>query len=237
MPLIEEIMYEPEVILVDLPRETSERIQQQKICVDSTEHKQNACIALIKRHESEKILIFINKKQTSETLVPFLQSRGIAVAVLHGDIEQNIRNEQLRKFRNNDVNVIIATDVASRGLDIEGLDLVINYDIPKNANDYIHRVGRTGRMNQSGTAVNLVSQQTWNKMISIENFIGQKCELVSLAEFPSKFTGPAQVRKSGKTWGKKTRKQTKAKNVKERKKNRLRDRKNIGKRRLPSTKE
>ena len=145
----------------------------------------------------------------------------------------------LRKFRNDDLNIMIATDVASRGLDIKDLDLIINFDVPQNGEDYMHRIGRTGRMHETGLALTLVNSQEWNKMISIENFLQIECTERKINSLVAKYTGPENRKSSGKSYGKKKNLKQKNKPHKKEKstlKVRARNKKNIGKRRIPMTK-
>ena len=236
-PLIDSILVEPEIILVDSSRESNENVTQLKILADNNEHKLSICHHLLQNKEADssfnKAIVFANKKETVNKISGYLQSKEVSSAVIHSDVSQEIRNKMLRKFRLGEINIIIATDVASRGLDITDLDLIINFDVPRNGEDYMHRIGRTGRMFDTGRSITLVNSQEWNKMISIENFLEIKCSEHKIKSLAAKFTGPDNRKTSGKSYGKKRKKVTP---VKENKKNksRLRDRKNIGKRRKPS---
>ena len=234
--LTDHVLYEPEIIMVDSTRENNENIQQQKILADNTEHKLKLCQHILEHYDFSKAIIFANKKETVNQITAWLQSNNINSAVLHSDIEQTIRNQQLRKFRNGDVKIIIATDIASRGLDIPELDLIINFDVPRNGEDYMHRIGRTGRMDATGQAITLVNSHEWNKMISIENFLGINCEIQKIKSLIAKYTGPDNQKSSGKSFGNKRKKVTPEKPTKKKVKVRHRDKRNIGKRRAPSTK-
>ena len=162
-------------------------------------------------------------------------SNGIDSVIIHSDVDQDMRNQLLRKFRLGDIKVLVATDVASRGLDIPDLDLIINFDVPKNGDDYLHRIGRTGRMHETGDAITLVNANDWNRMISIENFLGIESTEIKIESLEARYTGPEQRKSSGKAYGVKRKKVKKSKKKAGKKaKNRLRDRKNIGKRRKPS---
>lgn len=234
--LVDTIMHQPEMVLVDSSRENNENIIQQKILADDNTHKLRLCQSLLQDESFDKTIIFANKKETVNNIHGWLQSKDIASAVLHSDIEQDIRNQQLRKFRNGDIKVIIATDVASRGLDIPALDLIVNFDVPRNGEDYMHRIGRTGRMFNTGSSITLVNAKDWNRMISIENFLKIECAEYKIKSLVAKFTGPENRKTSGKAYGVKRKKVKQAKKTRTKSKNRLRDRKNIGKRRKPSEK-
>ena len=236
--LIDSILVDPEIILVDSARENNQNITQQKMLADNVEHKLKLCHYLLENNDPDfrysKAIVFANKKDTVNKISGWLQSKDIASAVIHSDVAQEIRNNLLRKFRIGDINIIIATDVASRGLDITDLDLIINFDVPRNGEDYMHRIGRTGRMFETGRSVTLVDSQEWNKMISIENFLDIECTEHKIKSLAAKFKGPENRKSSGKSYGKKRTKVESSKKDKKKIKTRVRDRKNIGKRRKPS---
>ncbi|VAW51783.1 ATP-dependent RNA helicase SrmB [hydrothermal vent metagenome] len=231
--LIEAILLNPEIILIDSARENNENIAQLKVLADDTPHKIKLCQALLKNDTFSKAIVFANKKQTVNQISSALQAEDITNAYIHSDVEQDTRNHLLSDFRKDKINVLIATDVASRGLDVPDLDLIINFDVPKNGEDYMHRIGRTGRMFESGQSITLVNANEWNKMISIENFLKIECAERKIASLLAKFTGPENKKSSGKSFGKKRKKDKPEKN-KSKTKNRVRDKKNIGKRRKPS---
>lgn len=232
------ILVEAQKILIDSARENNQNITQHKMLADHDEHKLNICHHLLDKNEQHipycKAIVFANKKETVNRISGWLQSKNILSAVLHSDVAQDKRNNMLRKFRNNDIDIIVATDVASRGLDINDLDLIINFDVPRNGEDYMHRIGRTGRMFKTGSAITLVSSQEWNKMIGIENFLQVECTEFKIKSLAAKFKGPDNKKNSGKSYGKKRKKSQTVKKEKSKIKKRLRDKKNIGKRRAPS---
>lgn len=240
--MIDTIMIDPETILIDSSRENNENILQQKILADDIEHKIQLCQKLLESNKKDdaaaysynKAIIFANKKETVNKISSALQSKGINNSFIHSDVEQEVRNRLLRSFRKEELDVLVATDVASRGLDIPDLDLIINFDVPKNGEDYMHRIGRTGRMHETGTAITLVNANEWNKMISIENFLKFECVEAKIGSLAAKFTGPENKKSSGKAYGKKRKKIKKVKEIKTKTKNRVRDKKNIGKRRKPT---
>ena len=236
--LIDSILVEPEMILVDSSREGNQNITQHKIPADNAEHKLKLCQYLLQNNDADfaftKAIVFANKKDTVNKISAYLQSKEIASAVIHSDVTQDVRNQMLRKFRLGEINIIIATDVASRGLDITALDLIINFDVPRNGEDYMHRIGRTGRMFDTGRAITLVDSQEWNRMISIENFLSIECAEHKIKSLAGKFSGPEHRKSSGKSYGKKRDKSASAIKTKKKVKLRHRDRKNIGKRRKPS---
>ncbi len=235
--LVDQVLTQPEKIMVDSARESNSNVMQKKILADDNEHKMKLCRHLLQNEKFNKAIIFANKKETVNSIAAWLQSKDIENAFIHGDIEQGLRNQLLRRFRGGEVKVLVATDVASRGLDIPELDLIINFDVPRNGEDYMHRIGRTGRMSGEGLAYTLVNANEWNKMVSIENFLKTDCAEHKISSLAAKFKGPENRKSSGKAYGKKRKKvKEKIRSVKKTK-NRLRDRKNIGKRRKPSEKQ
>ncbi|MNN45057.1 ATP-dependent RNA helicase SrmB [compost metagenome] len=112
-------------------------------------------------------------------------------------------------MRQGNINVLIATDVAARGLDIEGVDLVINFDMPRSGDEYVHRIGRAGRVGQQGMAISLICHNDWNLMSSIERYLKQSFERRVVKELPGSYRGPKKLKASGKAAGSKKKKQAK----------------------------
>tara|TARA_R110002012_G_scaffold51174_2_gene132253 strand:+ start:11910 stop:13127 length:1218 start_codon:yes stop_codon:yes gene_type:complete len=127
-----------------------------------------------------RILIFCSRKTTVKELDRQLRKDGRKVESIHSDLEQNERESGLLKFRNKEINILIATDVLSRGIDIENINLVINYDVPQDPEDYVHRIGRTARAETDGIAFTLVNEDDQRKFSRIENLIGKSIRMVKL---------------------------------------------------------
>ena len=239
--LTDAILFEPVEILIDSPRSNNINITQLKIAADDAAHKLELCDYILKNKDDDfkykKAIVFANKRTTVNEISRWLQSKGTRSAVVHSEVSQDIRNQMLRKFRINEIDIIVATDVASRGLDITELDLIINFDIPRDGEDYMHRIGRTGRMFDTGKAINLVDSHEWNKMIGIENFLDFKCSERKIKSLVGKYTGPESRKSSGKAYGVKRKKKPVVKQIKKKVKIRGRDKKNVGKRRKPSEKD
>ena len=236
--LTDAILLEPVEIIVDSPRSNNINITQLKIAADDNAHKLKLCDHILKNADDDfkfnKAIVFANKRSTVNDISRWLQSKGIHSAVVHSDVTQDVRNQLLRKFRINEIDIIVATDVASRGLDITDLDLIINFDVPRDGEDYMHRIGRTGRMFETGISITLVDPQEWNRMISIENFLDVKCIERKIKSLVGNYTGPDNRKSSGKAYGVKRKKKAVEKKIKKKVKVRGRDKKNIGKRRKPS---
>lgn len=148
--------YQPVEISVDAVDEDRPDITQYYIEANG-EERIEAIADLMKEHDVDRALVFVNTKQSAEICHRKLRAEGFTCAAIHGDIPQKGRNAALRDFRDGKVSILAATDVAARGLDIEGVDMVFNYDLPLENENYIHRIGRTGRAGRKGIAVTFVS--------------------------------------------------------------------------------
>lgn len=154
--LIERFAKDPVKVMVKT-RETSKNVEQDVIRIGRDNNKIDIlCDLLSKQNEFKKVLIFSEMKHSVEKLSVELIKRGYKAGSIHGDKRQNDRQRTLTKFRNNEINILVATDVAARGLDIPMVSHVINYEIPQTYDTYIHRIGRTGRVNEKGVALTFV---------------------------------------------------------------------------------
>ncbi|XP_017577605.1 probable ATP-dependent RNA helicase DDX43 isoform X1 [Pygocentrus nattereri] len=162
-------------------------VQQMVLFVQEEEKKAYVFDFIHKMEPQDKVLIFVGKKIVADDLSSDLCLRGIAVQSLHGDREQSDREEALQDFKDGRVRILVATDLASRGLDVHDITHVFNYDFPRNIEEYVHRVGRTGRAGRSGTSVTLVTRGDWKmaaELIHILERANQEVpeELVLMAE-------------------------------------------------------
>jgi superfamily II DNA/RNA helicase len=130
-----------------------------------------------------RVIIFASTKAKVRELSTVLQKRGLDVGAVHSDLEQEERERQLAAFKSGKISVIVATDVLSRGIDIKGIDLVLNFDVPGDAEDYVHRIGRTARADASGVALTLVNSKDWYKFEKIETLIDMKIRRSPLPDF------------------------------------------------------
>jgi ATP-dependent RNA helicase RhlE len=127
---------------------------------------------LLKSKTFNSILIFCSRKQNVKQLTLELQRSGLKVEAIHSDLEQSKREEVLRSFTSKRLPALVATDILSRGIDIDHIDLVINYDVPNDGEDYVHRIGRTARAETDGTAYTFVTEREQNKFAAIEALLG-----------------------------------------------------------------
>src|SRR5690606_36766453 len=117
------------------------------------------------------------------------------------DMTQDERNYVMQSLREGKRNILIATDVAARGLDVEGMDLVINYDLARKGDEYVHRIGRTGRAGKTGLAISLIAAHEWNLKASIERYLQQLMESREIPELKGSYRGPKKLKSSGKAAG------------------------------------
>lgn len=164
----------PKVIEVAPPASTASTVEQ-FVAHTKVKEKRQMLRDLIRREEISNAVIFCNRKRDISTVKSSLERHGFNALALHGDMTQSARNDALSKFKNGDVPILVASDVAARGIDIAGLSHVFNFDVPMNAEDYVHRIGRTGRAGRSGRAFTLVaSKDDVNYLDAIEKLIGKK---------------------------------------------------------------
>ena len=147
---------DPVEITVRPDEENRPDIQQYRIDLDSRSGKLETMVALLEHGGYERAIAFCNTKNMTDRLTGLLKMRGISAEAIHGDIQQRIRERTLQQFRDGKLRVLVATDVAARGLDIDDVDAVFNYDVPDEIEYYIHRIGRTGRAKRHGVAYSLV---------------------------------------------------------------------------------
>jgi superfamily II DNA/RNA helicase len=193
----------PATISLNAKREQNEDIQQQIILSDDKDHKQKQLTWLLENQAFTKAMVFTNTRIAADRLCGFIRYKKMNAYALHGEISQTQRKKVMEEFRENKFDILIASDVAARGLDIKGIDLVINFDMPRNGDDYTHRIGRTGRAGEKGLAISLVMSSEWNVMSSIERYLKIIFERRSIKELKANFTGPKKLKNSGKAAGKK----------------------------------
>jgi len=158
-------------------------IREEFIELESHKDKIAALLKVLGNYQSERFIIFCKTKRISDSVADELYENGVSVASIHGDLDQNERTAVLTMFSNNSLSGIVATDVAARGLDIKGLDLVVNFDIPNDPEVYVHRVGRTGRAGNEGNAVSFITPQESSPFEQILKYQNKEHELKSIGSF------------------------------------------------------
>ena len=177
----------PETIEIGQRRSPAETVTHAFYPVAS-DQKQELLEELLRRTEYNQVLIFCRTKHGADRVARKLTQEGHAVAVLHSNRTQREREQALNGFRNGRYEVMVATDIAARGLDVEQISHVINFDVPHHPEDYVHRIGRTGRALAAGDAFTIVIAEDLQEIAAIERFIGQKIPRVKVEGFPYKYT-------------------------------------------------
>ncbi|RYD94816.1 MAG: ATP-dependent helicase, partial [Sphingobacteriales bacterium] len=154
----------------------------QQIYLVSDHQKTPLVKYLLKNGNYTSIIIFSSTKDRVKSVYKELKQAKFNISAFHSDLEQNEREEILRNFKNKSLPIIIGTDALSRGIDVEGIDLVLNYDVPPDPEDYIHRIGRTARALTTGTAITLVSERDQSRFKSIEELIDREIDRKVLPE-------------------------------------------------------
>ncbi|WP_010545625.1 DEAD/DEAH box helicase [Sphingomonas elodea] len=177
--LADKFLTDPKTIEVARPATTNVNITQRIVQVPATAHvKRDVLRRLLQQDEVSTAIIFCNRKTTVRDLNKSLKKHGFRSAEIHGDMDQSARIAELDRFKNGDVNILVASDVAARGLDVKGVSHVFNFDAPWHPDDYVHRIGRTGRGGATGTAYTLVTPEDAENIAEIEKLTGHKIERV-----------------------------------------------------------
>jgi ATP-dependent RNA helicase RhlB len=207
MELAYEHMNEPELIRIEPDKITADRVRQ-AIYYPANEDKLPLLVGLVREIGEVRIMIFVNMKREAERVQDVLEANGIHAAAISGDVPQKKRLRMLMQFQSGELPVLIGTDVASRGLHIPDVEYVINFDLPQDAEDYVHRIGRTARAGASGNALSMACETYAVSLPDIEDFIGHKIpfanydptdlpEIVMPKRRPRKTGGGAPRRRPG----------------------------------------
>ena len=171
--LAKRLLKNPKRISVTASQARHENIEQRLMYVDDMAHKNRLLDHLLRDIELNQALVFTATKRDADALADNLSAQGHSAAALHGDMNQRERNRTLTNLRRGQVRILVATDVAARGIDVAGISHVINFDLPKAAEDYVHRIGRTGRAGSTGIAVSFASNRDAVNLHKIERYTGQ----------------------------------------------------------------
>ena len=173
MDLAYEHMNEPELIRIEPDKVTADKVRQ-AIFFPSNKEKMPLLVGLIREMGEGRIMVFVNMKREAERVQAYLHANGIDAQAISGDVPQKKRLRMLMDFQSGDLPVLIGTDVASRGLHIPDVQYVINYDLPQDAEDYVHRIGRTARAGAAGDAISFGCETYAVSLPDIEDYIGHK---------------------------------------------------------------
>src|SRR5436189_1763081 len=177
--LADAFLNEPVAIAVAPPASPAALVEQSLVVV-APEDKREALRRLIGSEDVKNALIFCNRKRDVDILQRSLTRHGFDAAALHGDMSQPKRTETLERFKNGEIRLLVASDVAARGLDIQGLSHVFNFDVPYHAEDYVHRIGRTGRAGREGRSFTLAAPEDGKNVAAIQALIGKDIPLVQI---------------------------------------------------------
>ena len=178
--MAETILHEPEFVNVAISKPAEGITQQAYICYET--QKRMLVQKLLASNSVDKTIIFASSKQNVKDVYNALLRMKIKVGAMHSDLDQAFRDEVMLDYKSGKINVIVATDILSRGIDIEGIDMVINYDVPHDAEDYIHRIGRTARANRQGVGITFVSEKDQDKFGMIEQFLEKEIDKMPMPE-------------------------------------------------------
>jgi ATP-dependent RNA helicase RhlE len=181
--LSSEILNRPEKVSVNTVSSTAETIQQHLYTTNKSS-KMDLLLHILKNAEIEQVLLFSRTKHGANRIVRKLQKEKIGAAAIHGDRSQNQRQKALKDFKEGNVRVLVATDIAARGIDIDKLRYVINYDIPNEPETYVHRIGRCGRAGEEGVSISMTDAEENSYIKDIEKLIKQKIQIVDDNPFP-----------------------------------------------------
>ena len=180
--LCESILRNPAIVEVARRNTSSELVTQRVILVDCA--KKSALFGhLVKENNWEQVLVFTRTKHQANKLSDYLQKIGVSAAAIHGNKSQAARTKALADFKNGSVKILVATDIAARGLDIDQLPHVVNLELPNIPEDYVHRIGRTGRAGNEGEAISLVCVDEYDYLKGIEKLINRKLDRDIIAGF------------------------------------------------------
>ncbi|MBS0308588.1 MAG: DEAD/DEAH box helicase [Proteobacteria bacterium] len=187
------ITREPQIIQIANATNKHENIQQRVHFVDDLSHKNRMLDHLLRDASLDQAVVFTATKRDADTIADRLNIAGFSAAALHGDMHQGARNRTLNAMRNGQVRVLVATDVAARGIDVPAITHVFNYDLPKFPEDYVHRIGRTGRAGRNGLAISLVNHAESMHVKRIERFTKQTIPVDVIEGYePKKSAAPAR---------------------------------------------
>ena len=174
--LAETFLSDPVVIRAARAGETVDAISQRAILVQNSD-KRDVLFSELGKMGDEQALVFVRTRLRADELAQWLTEKGIDADALHGDMRQYIRQKVLRRFKTGGLRVLVATDVAARGIDVSGLGMVVNFDLPEMVESYVHRIGRTGRAGQAGTALSICSVADQEKLSAILAHVGQRLDI------------------------------------------------------------
>lgn len=177
--LAQQWLFEPITVEIEPEQKTSERVEQ-RIYIVSNREKERLLKELLAQEPIDKVMVFANRRDQVRKLYDRLKKQGYSVGILSGEIAQDKRIKTLDQFKQGKIQILIATDVAGRGIHVDGVSHVVNYTLPEHAEDYVHRIGRTGRAGESGISISFACEDDAFLLADLEKAIGQKLPLQRL---------------------------------------------------------
>src|SRR3954462_8279353 len=195
--LAAKFLNDPKRVEVARPATANINIEQRLVEV-SADKKKDALRDILRHEEFKNAIVFANRKTTVRELASSLKRSGFAVGQIQGDMEQPRRIAEFDRFKSGEITILVASDVAARGLDVKGVSHVINFDVPWQPDDYIHRIGRTGRAGMTGIAITLATREDGEAVSRIEKLIGHKIPRAGQQriEEPTKAARPASEKRT-----------------------------------------
>ena len=191
-----EHMNQPEMIKIETDKVTADKVKQ-TVYYTANSEKIPVLINLIKSHDANRSIIFANTKRMVEKIWASLEGNHIKAAILSGDVPQKKRQSLLKRFQDGELPILVATDVAARGLHISGVSHVFNFDLPQDPEDYVHRIGRTARAGESGDAISFACEDSAYSLPDIEEYIGHKIEQQSVtAELLNEISPAVKIKRA-----------------------------------------
>ena len=201
MELAYEHMNSPEEIEIKSEQVTADRVDQQ-VFYPANDEKIPLLLGVITEFKPERSMVFTNTKRAAESVTAWLNSNGQKAGLLSGDVPQNKRQRLLSEFKKGEYSVLVATDVAARGLHVSDVDYVFNYDLPQSAEDYVHRIGRTARAGKSGNAISFACEDTSFYLPEIEEYLGQKLPMGQVSDYLlTELKHPGKIERYGRNKG------------------------------------
>ncbi|ABV35501.1 DEAD/DEAH box helicase domain protein [Shewanella sediminis HAW-EB3] len=209
-----QLLTDPVKVEAEAPRSEKAKIHQWIHIADNKDHKFNLLCSILQQEETKRAIVFVKTREAVASLEGLLQKAGIPCSFMRGDMEQKQRFQALGRFTKGEVNVLLATDVAARGIDVDDITHVINFDMPRSADTYVHRIGRTGRAGAKGTAISLVEAHDIRVVGKIERYMDQPLKRRFIKDLrpknkEAKPPGKNKVKPTEKTFSKKNKKKKK----------------------------
>ncbi len=191
------ILNDPKEIKLAVSRPADKIHQQAYVCYET--QKLPILLSIFKGNHPDKVIVFSSSKLKVKELARALKKESYKIGEMHSDLEQDKREDVILDFKSGKINVLVATDIMARGIDIDDIELVVNYDVPRESEDYVHRIGRTARADRDGNAITFISEKEIGKFKRIEKFLGKDVEKApipaELGEGPSYASNPSKDRR------------------------------------------